>query len=596
MSIWMHSAAVAAALAMVSFGCAAAAGTAQGGGAATTDATASDTPAAADAGASADGATGADTTAVSDGAVADTAAGAETLADAAVDAAAGDGAADTPGDAAPDLTAADGVPDTKPDLPPTGCTCADVTCGPGAVCVPKAGECKKNAELKSGQCWADANCPAGVPCIGAFVCPCDADCDAADSPGVCGTQPACSCATAKCGAGSVCVPAAGGCKSNAELKAGQCWTEANCPTGQPCIGTQVCPCNADCGVPDKPGSCGVAPVCTCNGNKCAADQVCLPEPNVCVSPLKAGQCWADKDCAGGQSCQGAFVCPCNGKCPKLTAPGICSAPSPCNCNGNTCAAGQLCLPDANVCTDPLKPGQCFADKDCPNGLACQNAFVCPCNAKCAKPTTPGTCGGAGPICTCEGKACGAGQLCVADKKVCVDTGNLPAGQCWTDAQCPGGKCEGANICPCGAACFAADKPGTCDQPPQVACKCTGKPCGADQVCAGATGICKNNAELKPGQCWSVSNCGPGQTCDGTNICPCGAMCLVADKPGTCSGGGGGVPACQKVDPFSFGMCEMVLGVVFDGKKCVFASGCGCADKCALIFKDMTACQLACGLM
>ncbi len=525
---YLSAVAVAAAL-VLTLGCTAAGSGTTGGGAGATDAASSETATASETAATTDTAAATDASGPSDAAVTDSAAGAETLTDASKDiAVVPDAVADVAAEVGPDAAPSDLPPDAKTELPPTGCTCADVTCGPGAVCVPKAGECKKNAELKAGQCWADANCPAGVPCTGAFVCPCNADCDAADTPGVCGTQPACSCATVKCGAGSVCVPLAGGCKSNADLKPGQCWTDANCAVGVPCNAVSVCPCNAMCDAPDKPGVCGNPPACNCNGNKCTADQVCLPEPNVCVSPLKAGQCWADKDCAKGQACQGAFVCPCNGKCPMLT--------------------------------------------------------------------TPGSCGGAAPVCTCEGKGCDPGQVCVADKKVCVDTNNLPAGACWTDAQCPvGAKCEGANICPCGAACFAADKPGKCDAPPQVACKCGGKPCGTGQVCAG-DGVCKSSGELKPGQCWNSSNCGPGQTCDGANICPCGAMCLVADKPGTCSGGGGGGPVCQKVDPNSFGMCEMVVGVVFDGNKCVFASGCGCADKCALIFKDMTSCQLACGIM
>lgn len=55
------------------------------------------------------------------------------------------------------------------------------------------------------------------------------------------------------------------------------------------------------------------------------------------------------------------------------------------------------------------------------------------------------------------------------------------------------------------------------------------------------------------------------------------------------------PACVEVDPFQFGFCDMLLGVVFDGRDCVYASGCGCEPSCDDIFPDMASCRDACGL-
>ncbi|HVK64837.1 MAG TPA: hypothetical protein VM694_10195 [Polyangium sp.] len=40
-------------------------------------------------------------------------------------------------------------------------------------------------------------------------------------------------------------------------------------------------------------------------------------------------------------------------------------------------------------------------------------------------------------------------------------GTPPVGQCWSDANCVGGKCEGASICPCNQMCFSPDTPGEC---------------------------------------------------------------------------------------------------------------------------------------
>ena len=193
------------------------------------------------------------------------------------------------------------------------------------------------------------------------------------------------------------------------------------------------------------------------------------------------------------------------------------------------------------------------------------------------------------VCCKDDASCGADMLCI-DGKACVSA-KLSAGQCWHPSDCAlGQECQGAFVCPCNADCFPADKPGTCAVVPGGCCNDT-KGCSAGNTCAGggANKICKSQAELKPGGCWADADCSGG-TCKDANVCPCGAMCLVADKQGSCGGA-----ACTTLDPNSFGMCDMIVGVVFDGKACVYASGCGCANACASVFKDLTSCQTACGL-
>jgi hypothetical protein len=36
---------------------------------------------------------------------------------------------------------------------------------------------------------------------------------------------------------------------------GECWDHGVCAAGTKCVGQQVCPCGADCLLPDSPGKC-----------------------------------------------------------------------------------------------------------------------------------------------------------------------------------------------------------------------------------------------------------------------------------------------------------------------------------------------------
>jgi hypothetical protein len=67
------------------------------------------------------------------------------------------------------------------------CCDALADCGDGfAACV--NGVCKAKPPNPDG-CWDIDECPLGTACEGAFVCPCNADCDQPDKPGVCAGGP-----------------------------------------------------------------------------------------------------------------------------------------------------------------------------------------------------------------------------------------------------------------------------------------------------------------------------------------------------------------------------------------------------------------------
>ncbi len=257
-------------------------------------------------------------------------------------------------------------------------------------------------------------------------------------------------------------------------------------------------------------------------------------------------------------------------------------------NDKACPANTLCIPGKD-CVPLPKVGECWKDGDCKSGK-CEGAFVCPCTADCSVGWLVGKCSdNAGTCCGGDKGGCLNSEQCVISKSQCKPQANI-GGQCWSDVDCKIGTCQGASVCPCGAMCLVADKMGSCVDKPGGCCA-NGTSCAAGESCVHGPDKCKSQAELKAGQCWIDSDCAKGTgTCKGANVCPCGAMCLVADKAGTCTTQ---PDSCPTVDPNSFGLCAMVVGYVFDGKTCVTASGCGCGKQCNQVFATMVACQAAC---
>jgi len=132
-----------------------------------------------------------------------------------------------------------------------------------------------------------------------------------------------------------------------------------------------------------------------------------------------GACDADGVCAARpEMCPRIFapVCGCDG----ADYPNACEAARA----GASVASDGMCAPPAGACDLTPTAGCCFEDDECGTGR-CVNAL---CRAR-----AEGTC-----------------------------VGPVRAGQCWDDSDCDAGvRCVGANICPCGAACFVPDMPGTC---------------------------------------------------------------------------------------------------------------------------------------
>ena len=70
-----------------------------------------------------------------------------------------------------------------------GCCKTAADCSKGHVCAGSV--CKDSSQLKSGECWVDADCATGL-CKSPNVCPCGASCFAPDSPGACPAAATCS--------------------------------------------------------------------------------------------------------------------------------------------------------------------------------------------------------------------------------------------------------------------------------------------------------------------------------------------------------------------------------------------------------------------
>lgn len=112
---------------------------------------------------------------------------------------------------------------------------------------------------------------------------------------------------------------------------------------------------------------------------------------VCKEFPPPGQCWDDGDCPYGV-CQGASVCPCGYDCDGWDTPGWCSLPPEPYCCTSDWQCGDFAyVPCVNgVCKEPVTGG-CWTDAECPAGLACVGASVCPCGADCAMADMPGKC-------------------------------------------------------------------------------------------------------------------------------------------------------------------------------------------------------------
>ncbi len=390
---------------------------------------------------------------------------------------AGDVVPDTPAeDAPPADTAPDTAPDTPADTPyqpPAGCCDTEADCDEGQVCfitdAPSPGVCINVPAEGSFNCWDDGDCPSGE-CRDAAICPCDSGC--LHDIGWCLLEGCCA-GDGDCSDGERCVftdGAVGVCKP--DLIAGYaCWEDGDCEFGL-CNGAVICPCEMDCDMEDTPGNCAAPPAGCCTQDAdCENLWECVFSagfPGVCKEPPLQGLCWSAADCASGD-CTGAEVCPCDADCDGEDALGWCTTEFPgCCFEDENCTGAQYCadMTDAmGLCKDPIGPGECWEDGDCPEGF-CAGADICPCNFDCAIEDQVGLCSDLLPGCCLSVDDCDGGQVCalpgwedtVGTCKDVVD------GQCWSSADCGGGTCADIILCPCGAMCPIADTAGVCTEP------------------------------------------------------------------------------------------------------------------------------------
>lgn len=319
-----------------------------------------------------------------------------------------------------------------------------------------------------------------------------------------------------------------------------------CMSGQPCHADLACP----------PGT-------ICSDGVCV-DAPCIPSEEVCDG--------IDNNCDGIVD-EGCFDPQC--KAVKPGTHGACKMLLGFFFDGRQCyqEGGCDCAPDCDAMFDTMEACQAACEP-----LACTTAADCP-SGVCLN----GVCA-LGPACAVDSD-CAMFETC--SDGLCV----LTPGRCWSDADCGEDlRCEGARICPPGALCLLADEPGRCVEAAKE-CK-SDKDCPAGAYCMwtcdGAAGGCTATCQpLAEGVCVKDADCKDGQTCV-TGYCP---LCVGCPCFGVCQDTG--TPKCTAVKPGSHGMCMMVLGWIFDGKRCVLESGCSCGADCAEFFADEDACRKAC---
>ncbi len=254
--------------------------------------------------------------------------------------------------------------------------CSNVDCGPGFICEDENGQAQC-VPVNTGDCRTDSDCGPNAFCdfsqCGAAGGGTDGSGGSNDptDPNGGGAQPA----PPPCDTGT-CV----------ELPPPPSCLDVDCGPGFHCVeadfGAQCVPDGDGCTTDDD---CGPGSHCE---TFCGADPNC-PNCDVCVLE---GQCVQDacpELCGPGGECvvnpDGSFGCV------PVTPP---NCTSDADCNGGTCNANEVCLPDPSCapdangivactdicwgfCQDPPPPPPCQADSDCRDGEICELTTSCP---------------------------------------------------------------------------------------------------------------------------------------------------------------------------------------------------------------------------
>ena len=207
-----------------------------------------------------------------------------------------------------------------------------------------------------------------------------------------------------------------------------CEQDPSCPNMVNCKPTSTDPACSD---PEFSKKCPYtymtkSPIPACCGSDadCGGDYVCaggVDGEGICKLPAEGNACWADGECGDGETCQGAWTCPCNADCDGADEPGTCQPnESECkadaDCPSGKCIAGPLCT-DLCVAGDPF----CCSGNTCAPSL-CEGAFAKGCG---------------------DDSICDAGTSCVMDgachPSVCSCDPLTGEGTCTAD--CQPGSCQ-----------------------------------------------------------------------------------------------------------------------------------------------------------
>lgn len=139
----------------------------------------------------------------------------------------------------------------------------------------------------------------------------------------------------------------------------------------------------------------------------------------------------------------------------------CALECPCESEGTVCMPTNWSGDDGKgECVVPADEGECWITEECELGDFCAGAFVCGCDMDCSWEGT-GVCATSAMGCCDDESDCDDHYFCMElddGPKTCHGALQFPA--CWTDDDCGGGSCVGAEPCPCDAYCIG--QPGHCN--------------------------------------------------------------------------------------------------------------------------------------
>jgi hypothetical protein len=306
--------------------------------------------------------------------------------------------------------------------------------------------------------------------------------------------------------------------------------------------------------------CDPALGCSSNGDPCLAqNQVCDEANDSCTGCGSNDECDDGIDCTE-DLCQSGFCthqahdvfCADNGfYCDGSEA---CDPTLGCISSGDPCQALSLvCDEDQDAC------GQCFADADCDDGVACTDDTCA--NDVCVYTANDALCPGDGQFCngleSCDPAQgcvsgtppCGQDQYCNENTDNCLDC--VVDGDCDDAIPCTQDSCNAGTcihnpdhlLCNDGLFCSGSE---SCVPP--LGCVSAGNPCG-DQVCSETSGVCL--------ACQLDSDCDDQVACT-QDLCLDGA-CQYQAEDANCPDDGN---FCNGVES-----CDLERGCISAGDPC-----------------------------